>query len=59
MAAGFVLLRDDGNMLDMRLWSLVMFVQGIPYLATVLVSIASSLPHLVGPMGKIRCSTVA
>jgi exo-beta-1,3-glucanase (GH17 family)/cellulose synthase/poly-beta-1,6-N-acetylglucosamine synthase-like glycosyltransferase len=63
MAAGFALLRDDGNMLDLRLWSLVMLVQGIPYLATVLVSIASSLPHLparlVGPMGEIRGSLAA
>ncbi|MGA7979091.1 MAG: glycosyltransferase [Chromatiaceae bacterium] len=58
MAAALVLLRDDGDMLDVRLWSAVLFVQGIPYLATLLASLASSLPRLparlVGPMGEIR-----
>jgi exo-beta-1,3-glucanase (GH17 family)/cellulose synthase/poly-beta-1,6-N-acetylglucosamine synthase-like glycosyltransferase len=58
MAGGLVLLRDDGGMLDVRLWSLVLLVQGIPYLATVLVSLTSSLSRLpariVGPMREIR-----
>lgn len=58
MASAFVLLRDDAYMRDVRLWALVLFVQGIPYLASVLVSLASAarrLPaRLVGPMGELR-----
>jgi cellulose synthase/poly-beta-1,6-N-acetylglucosamine synthase-like glycosyltransferase len=58
MGAAFVLLRDDAFMDDVRLWSLVLFVQGIPYLASVLVSLVSASPRLpaslVGPMAEIR-----
>jgi cellulose synthase/poly-beta-1,6-N-acetylglucosamine synthase-like glycosyltransferase len=58
MASAFVLLRDDAHMSDTRLWALVLFVQGVPYLASVLVSLASAarrLPAgLVGPMAELR-----
>jgi hypothetical protein len=60
LAAGLVLMRDDGYMLDVRVWAAVLLVQSIPYLATVLVSLISAwrgLPAgLVGTMGEIRGS---
>jgi len=58
LASALVLLRDDAYLRDLRLWALVLFVQGIPYLASVLVSLASAAPrlpaHLVGPMAELR-----
>jgi len=55
-----VLLRDDGYMLDVRVWALVLFVQSVPYLAALLVSSISALPSLpaslVGPMAEMRGS---
>lgn len=58
MAAFAVLLREDGNMLDIRIWSLVLLVQAIPYTASVLVSCISGLPRLpakwIGVMPPLR-----
>ncbi len=58
MGAAFVLLRDDADMLDVRVWSGVLLVQSVPYLAAVLVSLISAWPKLpatlVGTMAEIR-----
>ena len=55
-----VLQRDDGYMMDVRMWALVLVVQSIPYLASVVVSLISAsrnLPaRLVGPMPEMRVS---
>lgn len=52
-----VLLRPDGDMLDNRIWALVLGVQGIPYAAALLVAFISAIPRLpagiVGPMGNM------
>ncbi len=57
LAAALVLLRDDGYMLDVRIWATVLFVQSIPYFASVLVSLASAWSNLsaelVGPMAEM------
>ena len=41
-------LREDGDLLDVRVWALVLLVQGIPYAAAGLVSLLSGLPRLPG-----------
>ena len=55
-----VLQRDDAYMLDVRIWTLVLFVQSLPYLSAVLVSLISASPSLpaslVGPMQEMRGS---
>ncbi len=55
-----VLQRDDAYMLDVRIWTLVLFVQSVPYLSAVLVSLISASPSLpaslVGPMQEMRGS---
>lgn len=60
LAGVCVSLRDDAYMLDVRIWALVLFVQSIPYLAAVLVSLISASPSLpaslVGPMSEMRSS---
>lgn len=59
LAAGLILLRPDAFMLDVRIWAAVLVVQSIPYLASVLVSLASAQQHLsaelVGPMSDMDC----
>jgi len=53
-----VLLRKDGDMLDIRIWSLVLAIQAIPYTASVVVSLISGLPRLpaklVGTMAPLQ-----
>jgi len=53
-----VLLRKDGDMLDIRIWSLVLAIQAIPYAAAVLVSLISGLPRLpaklIGAMAPLQ-----
>ena len=53
-----VLLRKDGDMLDIRIWTLVLGIQAIPYTASVVVSLISGLPKLpaklVGVMAPLR-----
>jgi hypothetical protein len=50
-------LRQDGDLLDVRVWALMLLVQGVPYIAAVLVSLLSALPRLpgwlVGDMGHL------
>jgi len=46
LAAVAVMLRPDGDMLDVRVWAFVLAVQCIPYAATVLVSLVSGLPKI-------------
>jgi hypothetical protein len=41
-----VLLREDGALLDVRLWAVMLMVQAAPYAAAVLVSIISATPTL-------------
>ncbi len=57
-----ILLRPDGAMLDIRVWTLVLYMQGIPYLAAVLLSLISGLPklsaRLVGPMGRMEAHSL-
>ncbi len=43
---GIYVLRDDTSMLDIQVWTWVLAVQGIPYLAAVLVAFIGSLPRL-------------
>jgi hypothetical protein len=53
-----VLMRKDGDMLDVQIWAAVLAVQAIPYAASVLVSLISGLPKLpaklVGVMAPLR-----
>ncbi len=53
-----VLLREDGDMLDVRVWALVLVIQAIPYSAAVVVSLISGLPRLpaklVGAMAPLK-----
>lgn len=46
LAAIVCLMRKDGSMLDIRVWATVLFVQCVPYLASITVSIISGLPTL-------------
>ena len=43
---GIYLVREDSDMIDVRIWTLVLLVQGIPYLAAVLVALIGSQPKL-------------
>jgi hypothetical protein len=43
---GIYVIREDSDMLDVRIWTLVLLVQGIPYLAAVLVALIGSQPKL-------------
>ena len=56
-----ILLRKDGMLLDIRIWAAVLFIQCVPYLAAVAVSIISGMPHLpaslVGVMPPLRYKT--
>jgi len=58
-----ILLRKDGMMLDIRIWAAVLFIQCVPYLAAVTVSIISGMPHLpaslVGIMPPLRYKTAS
>jgi hypothetical protein len=53
-----VLLRKDGDMLDIHIWALVLGIQAIPYSAAVVMSLISGLPKLpaklVGTMGPLK-----
>jgi exo-beta-1,3-glucanase (GH17 family)/cellulose synthase/poly-beta-1,6-N-acetylglucosamine synthase-like glycosyltransferase len=53
-----VLQRQDADMLDVRVWALVLGIQCIPYAAAVLASLISGLPRLpsrlVGEMGTLE-----
>ena len=53
-----VLLREDGDMLDIHVWATVLAIQAIPYSAAVLVSLISGLPKLpaklVGTMAPLK-----
>ena len=44
--AGLFLVRDDSDMMDIRVWAMVLAIQGIPYLAAVLVALIGGLPKL-------------
>jgi len=48
LAAFAVLLRADGDMLDVRVWSLMLIMQSIPYAAAGLVSLIGAAPRLPG-----------
>ena len=58
LAAVAVTLRDDGDMLDIRVWMAMLLVQAVPYAAAVLVSLISAAPrlpsNLVGGMERLR-----
>ena len=55
LAAVMVLQRPDGGMLDIRVWSLVLLVQGVPYAAAGLVSLISGMPGLPASLiGQMR-----
>ena len=57
LAAFAVTRRLDGDMLDVRVWAVMLLVQGIPYAAAGLVSLISAAPRLpgtlVGPMRRL------
>ncbi|HBT96818.1 MAG TPA: beta-(1-3)-glucosyl transferase [Desulfobulbaceae bacterium] len=57
-----ILLRKDGMLLDIRIWAAVLFIQCVPYLAAVTVSIISAMPRLpaslVGLMPPLRYKPV-
>jgi hypothetical protein len=56
-AALGILTRGDGDMLDVRVWSAVLAIQTGPYLASVLLSLISAMPHLraslIGHLGQL------
>jgi hypothetical protein len=53
-----VLLRKDGDMLDIHIWAAVLAIQAVPYAASVVVSLISGLPKLpaklIGVMAPLR-----
>jgi len=46
LGAVAALLREDGALLDVRLWAAMLMVQAVPYAAAVLVSMISAAPRL-------------
>jgi cellulose synthase/poly-beta-1,6-N-acetylglucosamine synthase-like glycosyltransferase len=48
LGAFAVLLREDGGLIDVSLWSTLLVVQALPYAAAVLVSVISAKPRLPG-----------
>jgi hypothetical protein len=46
LAAGAILYETGSDTLDVLLWVIVLLVQSIPYVAALLVSVASALPGL-------------
>ena len=46
LGAVAVVLREDGTLLDVRLWAAMLMVQAVPYAAAVLVSMISAAPSL-------------
>ncbi|MDR3089948.1 MAG: glycosyltransferase [Desulfobulbaceae bacterium] len=58
-----ILSRKDGMLLDIRIWAAVLFVQSVPYLAAVTVSIISGMPKLpaslIGVMPPLRYKTAS
>lgn len=58
LAAWVVLQRPDGEMLDIRIWAVVLLIQAVPYAAAVVVSLISAMPGLpasvIGAMGKLN-----
>ncbi|MCB1785104.1 MAG: glycosyltransferase [Chromatiaceae bacterium] len=55
LAAYAVTLRIDGALLDVRIWSLMLVVQSVPYAAAVLLSMISAAPRLPGGLvGAMR-----
>ncbi len=48
LGAVAVLWREDGALLDVRLWSAMLMVQAVPYAAAALVSMISAAPKLSG-----------
>jgi exo-beta-1,3-glucanase (GH17 family)/cellulose synthase/poly-beta-1,6-N-acetylglucosamine synthase-like glycosyltransferase len=48
LAAMAVLLREDSDMLDVRVWALMLLVQAVPYAAAGVVSLISAAPRLPG-----------
>jgi hypothetical protein len=55
LAAYAVLLREDGDLLDVRVWSAMLMIQAIPYAAAGLMSLISAAPRLPGGMvGPLR-----
>ena len=44
--AGLFLVRNDSDMMDIRVWAIVLGIQGIPYLAALLVAVIGGLPKL-------------
>jgi hypothetical protein len=43
-----VLWREDGALLDVRLWAALLMIQAVPYAAALLVSMISAAPRLSG-----------
>jgi hypothetical protein len=58
LGAFAVMQRDDAGMLDVRVWTAVLLVQSVPYLASLLISLISAMPKLpaglVGPLTEMR-----
>ena len=48
LGAVAVLSREDGTLLDVRLWSMMLTVQAVPYASAVLLSVISAIPRLSG-----------
>ncbi|MET0091729.1 MAG: glycosyltransferase family 2 protein [Candidatus Thiodiazotropha sp.] len=61
LSAGTIAWQQAAELPDARIWSLVLVLQSIPYLAAVLVSLISAFPRLpasiVGPMGEMVDNT--
>ena len=59
LGATAVLWREDGDLLDVRLWSALLVLQAIPYAASVLLSIISATPRLSGRLVSARKRALA
>jgi exo-beta-1,3-glucanase (GH17 family)/cellulose synthase/poly-beta-1,6-N-acetylglucosamine synthase-like glycosyltransferase len=57
LATVLVLAREDVYLLDVRVWAAVLLVQSIPYLASVLVSLASAIPNLPASLARAPGAT--
>jgi exo-beta-1,3-glucanase (GH17 family)/cellulose synthase/poly-beta-1,6-N-acetylglucosamine synthase-like glycosyltransferase len=55
LSSGAVLLREDGDMLDIQVWAMALAIQSIAYAATGLMALVSGMPSLSARLvGKLK-----
>jgi hypothetical protein len=63
LSATVIMLQQGEILPDARIWSVVLLLQAIPYMAALLLSVISAFPSLpaslVGTMGELRCRNQA